>query len=148
MSQENMQAARELYDSFNRGDLAAFEKGLSGNLVWNEAENSLNCAGNPYRNFDAVLEGVFKPTARDFDQFHVDVEQLIDAGDYVIGAGRYRGKSNATDRQLSAQFCHVLHFDAGRKLDQVQEFADTLHEAEVVGQAQRVERIEIPQPVA
>lgn len=147
MSQENVQAARRLYEAFNRGDLGTFEQGLSPSIVWNEADNSLNCSGNPYRSFDALLEGVFNPTSRDFEQFRVDLEQLLDAGDTVIGTGRYRGKSRATARELSAQFCHVLHLDSSGKLDRLQEYADTLHEAEVMGQAQRLEALEMHQPI-
>ena len=146
MSQENVQAARGLYDAFNRGDLNAFEAGCSREFVWNEAENSLNAAGNPYRNFKQVLEGVFQPTARDFDGFRCDLEKLLDAGDTIIGTGRYRGKHRETGKQLSAQFCHVLHFDRDARLDGRQEYADTLQEGEVSGLAQQVERVRIIQP--
>jgi ketosteroid isomerase-like protein len=146
MSQENVQAARGLYDAFNRGDLDAFEQGLSQDLLWNEAENSLNAAGNPYRSFAAVRDGVFTPTLRDFEQFRCDLEQLIDGGEFVIGTGRYRGKSTATGKELSAQFCHLMHFDQNRKLDRVQEYADTLQEAEVTGRVQQTEQVQIPQP--
>src|SRR5689334_22062102 len=91
MSQENLQAARRLYQAFDNGDLGTFEQGVARDLVWNEADNSLNCGGNPYRSFAAVRDGVFAPTLRDFDQFRVDLEQLLDAGEFVIGTGRYRG---------------------------------------------------------
>jgi uncharacterized protein len=147
MSQENVQAMRQLYDAFNSGDLATFEQGLSQDLIWNEADNGLNCAGNPYRSFAAVRDGVFAPTTRDFDQFRVELEQLIDGGEFVIGTGRYRGTSTATGRALSAQFCHVMHVDSQGKLDRVQEYADTFHEAEVTGRLQQVEQVRIPQPV-
>ena len=147
MSQNNVQIASRLYDAFNRGDLQAFEQGVSKDLVWNEAESSLNCEGNPYRSFAAVRDGVFAPTLRDFRGFQVDLEQLIDAGDYVIGTGRYRGTSTATGEELSAQFCHILHLDVDGKLDRLQEYADTLHEAAVTGQTQRPENIQIVQPV-
>lgn len=147
MSQENVRAARRLYDAFNREDLGAFEQGVSPTIVWNEADNSLNSSGNPYSSFDAILEGVFKPTQADFDQFHVDIEQLFDAGDHVIGIGRYRGISRATGQKLAAQFCHLLRFDPSGRLDRLQEYADTLHEAEVTGQAQRLEQMEMRQPV-
>jgi ketosteroid isomerase-like protein len=145
MSEQNVQAMRGLYDAFNRGDLAKFEQGVSRDIRWNEAENSLYAAGNPYRSFAAVRDGVFEPTARDFDNFRVEVEQLLDAGEYVIGTGRYRGKHKATGKELSAQFCHVLHVDRDGKLDSVQEYADTLNEAEVTGRTQRIET-RIPQP--
>jgi hypothetical protein len=147
MSQQNVQAMRRLYEAFNRGDLDYFEQSLSSDLVWNEAENSLNCGGNPYRSFAAIKAGVFEPTFRDFDNFRVDLEQLHDAGDVVIGTGRYRGKSRITGREASIQFCHVLHVDPNGKLDRVQEYADTLQEAEVTGRAQLIAELKIPQPV-
>ena len=147
MSQQNVQAMRGLYDAFARGDFDAFERGLSPDIVWNEAENSLYSAGNPYRSFAAIRDGVFAPTERDYDNFRVEVEQLLDAGDFVIGTGRYRGRNRETGKELSAQFCHVLNVDTEGKLDRVQEYADTLHEAEVHGRTQRLAELKIPQPV-
>jgi ketosteroid isomerase-like protein len=145
MSEQNVKAMRGLYEAFNSGDLARFEQGTSRDILWNEADNSLYSGGNPYRSFAAVRDGVFAPTARDFDNFRVDVEQLLDAGDYIVGTGRYRGKCKETGKELSTQFCHVLHVDESGKLDRVQEYADTLDEAEVTGRTQRAEQ-RIPQP--
>ena len=147
MSHQNVQAISCLYDAFNSGDLDTFERGVSKDLVWNEAEGGLYAGGNPYRTFAEVRDGVFGPTLRDFDQFSVDLEELIDAGDYVIGTGRYRGRSTATGKQLSAQFCHLLHVDADRKLDRLQEYADTLQEAQVTGRVEQIEPMQILQPV-
>ena len=146
MSQENVQAMRRLYDAFNSGDLDTFEKGVSRDLMWNEADNSLYCGGNPYRSFTAVRDGVFAPTERDFDQFRVDLDLLHDAGDFVIGTGRYSGKCKATGKSLTAQFCHVLHADPDGKLDRVQEYTDTLDEAVVTGRTQPIEVIKIREP--
>ena len=147
MSQENVKSIRRLYEAFNAGDLDTFERGLSPDLLWKEAENSLYAAGNPYRSFSSIRDGVFAPTARDYDNFRCDVEKLLDAGDYVIGAGRYRGRNKATGRDLSAQFCHVSHIDPQGRLDTFQEYVDTLQEAEVSGRTARVtEELRIPQP--
>lgn len=146
MSAQNIQAVRRLYDAFERGDLQAFEQGVSESLLWNESENSMYCAGNPYRAFAAVRDGVFEPTLRDYENFHVDLEQLIDGGDYVVGCGRYRGRSRATGRELSAQFCHVMHVDPSGRLDRMQEYSDTLQGAEVMGKTQTLEPMRIMQP--
>ena len=146
MSQENVRAMRGLYEAFARSDLEAFEKGCSRDILWNEAENSLYAAGNPYRGFAAVRDGIFAPTNSDFEDFTCDLEQLHDAGDYVVGTGRYRGTCKATGKQLSTQFCHVLHVDGDGKLDRVQEYADTLQEAEVTGRLQQAQEIKIPHP--
>ena len=76
MSQQTLQAARGLYEAFNRGDLNAFERACARRFEWNEADKSLNAGGNPYRNFAQVLEGVFKPTMRDFEDFRVAPVEL------------------------------------------------------------------------
>jgi uncharacterized protein len=146
MSKQNVQAASGLYDAFNRGDLDALEQGFSPVFTWNEAENSLYAAGNPYRSFPALREGVFTPTSRDFDPFRCDVEQLLDAGDHVVATGRYRGKCKATGKTMATQFCHIMHVDGAGKVDSIQEYADTLDEAQVTGRTQPVEELRIPHP--
>jgi ketosteroid isomerase-like protein len=146
MSQQNVQAARGLYEMFNRGDLTGFEKACASKLDWNEAEHSLNAGGNPYRSFKEVLEGVFQPTMRDFDKFECNVEEILDAGDTIIGTGRYRGTHKETGKKLSAQFCHLIHFDSQARLDRVQEYTDTLAEAEVAGRVQPIARMKVPHP--
>ena len=146
MSQQNVQAMRGLYEAFNSGDLNAFEKGCAREFLWNEAENSLYSSGNPYRNFAAVRDGVFAPTKRDFESFRVDLEKLIDAGEYVIGTGRYRGKYKATGKTVATQFCHVLHVDKFGKLDGIQEYTDTFDQAQVTGRVKIVEEMRIPEP--
>ena len=147
MSQQNVQAMRGLYEAFSRGDLDTLEKGLSPEILWNEAENSLYSAGNPYRSFAAIRDEVLLPPTRDYDNFRVEVEELLDAGDTIVTTGRYRGRNMETGKELSAQFCHLLHVDADGKLDRVQEYVDTLQEAEVAGRAQRIEQIETRQPM-
>jgi ketosteroid isomerase-like protein len=83
-----------------------------------------------------------------YDAFNrCDVEKLLDAGDSVVATGRYRGRHKATGKQLGAQFCHISHFDQQAKLDAIQEYTDTLLEAEVAGQVQRIAELRIPQPI-
>ena len=147
MSQQNVQAIRRLYEAFNSGDLDTFERGVSPDILWNEAENSLWAAGNPKRSFSAIRDQVFALTERDFDNFSCDLEKLLDAGDFVVGTGRYRGRHKATGKLLSAQFCHVMHVDPQGRLEAFQEYADTLQEAEVSGRTAHVtEEIKIPHP--
>ena len=147
MSQQNVEAMRGLYEAFNRGDLATFERGLGRDLLWNEAEHSLYAAGNPYRSFAALRDGVIHAVDHDFAEFRVDVEQFLDAGDTVVTTGRYRGRHRNTGKELSTQFCHLLHVAPDGRLDRFQEYADTLQEAEAAGRAQRVERVQVIRPV-
>ena len=147
MSQENVQAMRGLYDAFNRGELETLDRGFSSQIVWYEPENSRYAGGNPYRGFEAIRDGVFQPINREFEDFRLELDQLIDAGDTVVTTGRYRGKNRTTGRDLSSQFCHLLHVDGNGKLDRVQQFEDTLHQAQVDGRVERLEEPQIRQPM-
>lgn len=147
MSEQNVRTVRGLYDAFNRGDFDTLKKGFSPAILWNEPENSLYESGNPYRSFPAVQQGVFTPLNRDFDRFQCEVEQLLDAGDYLVATGRYRGKCKDTGKTLGTQFCHVMHFDLEGRIDRVQQYADTLDEALVTGRVGAIQEMKIPQPV-
>lgn len=147
MSMENLQAVRRLYQCFGSGDLQGFEQGVSSDLVWNEAENSPYSGGNPYRGFAAVRDAVFAAAMSDYEGFRVDLEQLIDGGEYVIGCGRYRGTSRTTGKVLASQFCHVMHVDSAGKLDRMQQYGDTLQTAEVSGRTRSEEEIRVVQPL-
>lgn len=146
MSQQTVQAIRGLYDAFNRGDLATLEKGFAPDFQRFEPESSLYAAGNPYRGFNELREGVYKPRSRDFESFRAELDQVLDAGEFVITTGRYRARCKATGKDLSTQFCHVLHLDKAGKVDRLQGYTDTLKEAQVVGRVKIVDEMRIPQP--
>lgn len=148
MSEKNVQAIRSLYEAFDRGDFDTIEKGVSSNVVWNEADNSLYSTGSPYRSFKEIRDKVFSPNARDFDNFRLDIDRILDASDdHVVCAGRYRGRYKETGKELSTQFCHVMHVDPFGKVDYFQEFADTYDQAWVTGKVKSLEKMEIRQPM-
>ncbi len=139
---------RNLYEAFGRGDLDTLEKNVTKDVVWNEAENSLYWTGSPYRGFTQIRDKVFTPNARDFDNFHIEIDRILGASDeHVVCAGRYRGKYKKTGKELSSQFCHVLHFDGYGKVDFFQEFVDTYEQARVTGRVEPLEKMEIREPV-
>ena len=47
---------------------------------------------------------------------------------------------------LPAQFCHVMHINQAGMIDGIQEYADTLTEAQVTGRVQQAQEMKIPQP--
>lgn len=145
---QNVKTVRGLYEAFDRGDMETFEKGMSPNLLWNEADNSLYSAGSPFRNFAEIRDRAFAPIDRDFDNFRLEIDRMLDASnDHVVCTGRYRGRYRETGRELSAQFCHVMHVDKSGKLDLFQEYVDTLEEARVAGRVETAEKLEIRQPM-
>lgn len=148
MLDKNVQKVRSLYEAFGRSDFDTIEKGVSRDVVWNEADNSLYSAASPYRSFTEIRDKVFTPNQRDFDNFRLEIDRMLDASDdHVVTAGRYRGKYKETGKELSSQFCHVLHLDSSGKVDFFQEFVDTYDQALAAGRVKPIEKIEIREPI-
>jgi ketosteroid isomerase-like protein len=147
MSQQNVAAIRALYEAFNRGDFETMKKGFNPDFERFEPENSLYAEGNPYRGFEGSRNGVYSPRMRDFENWRTELEDLHDAGDFIITTGRYKARCKATGKDLSTQFCHILHLDGSGRIDRLQGYTDTLKEAEVAGRVQRLEHMRMEQPV-
>ena len=147
MSQQNVAAIRALYDAFNSGDFETMRKGFAPDFQRFEPENSLYAAGNPYRGFEGSRDGVYKPRSHDFENWKTELKEIHDAGEFIVTTGRYKARCKATGKDLSTQFCHILHLDGSGKVDRLQGYTDTLKEAEVAGRVQRIEHMRMEQPV-
>jgi ketosteroid isomerase-like protein len=132
MSKENVALIKGIYEAFGRGDVPAVLGAMAPDIVWNEAENFPYADRNPYKGPQAVLEGVFGRILADFDGFGVKPDEILDAGDTVVMLGRYGGTCNATGKAQNPQAVHVWRVRDG-KVTQFQQYADTLHVAQVMG---------------
>ena len=115
---------QSLYDAFARGDAGAVLAAFDPAIVWMEAENGPYADGNPYFGPHRVAQGVFARIASEWDDFFCYPDTLLQDGDTVIAAGRYRGTYRATGRALNAQFVHVWTIRDGR-IVRFQQYADT-----------------------
>ena len=118
-------AARELYEAFGQGDVAAVVAGMDRNIEWREAEsNPYQPSGVAWVGPDAIVNNLFMKLATEWDGFAVHPQQYHDAGETVVVEGRYTGKNKATGADLDAQFCHVFRFQDD-KVTSFQQFTDT-----------------------
>ena len=125
MSQENVALVKGIYEAFGAGDVPAVLGAMSGDIVWNEAENFPLADRNPYVGPDAIVEGVFARLGSDWEGFTVVPEEYLDAGDTVVMLGRYRGTCRATGRPVNAQLAHIWRIEGG-KAKGFQQLTDTL----------------------
>lgn len=132
MSQQHVEIIRAIYNAFAEGDVAGVLGRMSPEIIWNEAENFPYADGNPYIGPEAVAAGVFARCIGEWDGFAVEVEELLDAGDTVVGLVRYRGVFKATGRAQNTQAVHVWRLAEG-KAARFQQYADTLQVARVSG---------------
>ena len=124
MPEDNAAAVRSMYDAFGRGDIGFVIGMLDPQVEWNEAENFIYADGNPYKGPQAVLDGVFARIGGEWAGFSATPAEILDAGDTVVGLGRYRGTCKATGALVDAQFVHVFKF-AGGKVVRFQQYTDT-----------------------
>jgi ketosteroid isomerase-like protein len=131
-SQSNGQRIRSLYDAFGRGDIPTVLASFDPNIVWVEADNINYADRSPYRGPQAVADGIFARIGQDWQDFRVNVEQIIDGGDTVATLGRYTATNKSTGKPLNAQFVHVWWLREG-KIVRFQQYTDTAQFARVTG---------------
>ena len=125
MSQDNVALVKRIYEAFGAGDVPAVFGAMSGDIVWNEAENFPLADRNPYVGPDAIVQGVFARLGSDWEGFTVVPEEYLDAGDTVVMLGRYRGTCRATGRPVNAQLAHIWRIESGKAKD-FRQLTDTL----------------------
>jgi ketosteroid isomerase-like protein len=99
MSQENVEVVRRLFAAFQGVDVASFERRLEGvreiidpEVVWVAAPQSL-LASEEYRGYDGVRR-FWTQFLSAWDEYGVQVDELIDAGDQVVAVLRLSGRTN------------------------------------------------------
>jgi ketosteroid isomerase-like protein len=92
MSEEAVERIRRGYEAFNRGDLAAAAEGFDPNIEWRiPFELPDSPPDETYHGREGVVR--FWETWRAaFDDFRVEIEEIIDAGDQVIVFAGVRGR--------------------------------------------------------
>ena len=71
-------------------------------------------ADGHYRGRKAVFEEWLPKLLAQFDNWKATPEQLLDAGDAIVGLGYYSGRSKATSREFKVPFAHVWFMQNGR----------------------------------
>jgi ketosteroid isomerase-like protein len=125
----NVEVVRAFHEAVARGDLDAAMALLADDIAWTEAE------GFPYAGTKvgpaAVREQVFERLRAEWDPFVLDRDELLDAGDTVVGVGTYSGTYRATGRSMRARVVHVWKLRDG-KVTAFEQFVDTLKVAEAL----------------
>ena len=122
MSEQNIGVVRAIYDAFGRGDVPAVLGAFDADIEWHEA------AGLPYggvhRGPEAVATNVFGPITTDVENFSVNPEEYLDAGDEVVSLGRYRGRGVQSGAELDLPFAHAWTV-RGDKVTRFRQYVDT-----------------------
>lgn len=121
---DDIALVRSLYAAFAAGDVPTFLGHLHPRVRWCEAESNPLADGNPYVGVEAVVAGVFTRLAEDWDDFRVEVGELVGGAGVVTMFGRYSAKSRRTGKPLDVQAAHTWWIDGG-KVVRFQQMVDT-----------------------
>src|SRR5919197_3649639 len=112
MSKENVERIRLMYEHFNRTDEPHWE------LFDSEAEFDATAVVGLGRY--AITEGreeilgLLRSYAAAFEEWRIEPEEIIDAGDRVVAAVRDGGHLRGTDDVVYNRFTHVWTFRSGK----------------------------------
>ena len=118
MSQENLERTQAGWEFVNRtGEINPDL--LDPDIVWHTRADLPDT--RTYRGHDGVAE-LRDEWAGAFEEFAVDVEELIDAGECVVAVLKIHGRISGGSQQLEMAETHVGRWSAG-KLVEVREYA-------------------------
>jgi uncharacterized protein len=120
-----------VYARLAEGDFQPIFDILAEDAPWIEAENIPYSPGNPVVGHDAVQKTVFDSLAKDFKDFHINVNRIVAGEKTVLVEGRYVG-TTVTDVALDAIFAHVWDFGVD-KIVKFQQYSDTWQWRDVLG---------------
>jgi uncharacterized protein len=119
---DNAEIIRDHYAASDRGDLAGMLAPFADDIRWTEA------AGFPYAGTyvgpSAVAANVFERIQREWNDYLLAIDEVLDAGDTVVGIGTYSGTYAATGRFFAARVAHVWRLSGGRVVA-FEQFTDT-----------------------
>ncbi len=109
---DHLDAIKNVYAAFARGDIPAVLSVLSPDASWTEAEGFPY--GGTYIGPDAVLENVFMKIGTEWDGYAAVPHELLASGDTVVALGEYNGTFKATGKSFKAPMVHVWKFSGGK----------------------------------
>ena len=124
MSQQDADTVRALYEAFGRGDIPFVIGALDSEVEWRQADNFIYADKSPYLGPTAVLEGVFARIGGEWEWFKVSPDEVLDAGETIVGRGYYSGVYKQNGNEVRAQFAHFFTFRTG-KIIKFQQYTDT-----------------------
>jgi ketosteroid isomerase-like protein len=111
MSQENVEIALAAVDAWNRGDREAFI------TLWDEEAEfyplRAQLEGESYRGHDG-LERFLDEMAEDFEDVRFEIDEARDAGEHVIGIGRFRARGRASGVDLNVPLGVIQRVQRGK----------------------------------
>jgi ketosteroid isomerase-like protein len=110
MSEENVEIVRRWIDAFNRGGVEMALRFLDPNVEW--ITTGVYIEAGTYRGHGGVLE-YLDALAAEFDDFHSEPEELIDARDQVLVPARISARGRQSGARVDLRMTMVVSLRDG-----------------------------------
>jgi ketosteroid isomerase-like protein len=133
MTQENVEIVRRSAEEFNRGGVdAVIDTYWAPEIVWDMTNAGVPGVGvyTGYDEIRAVMADWF--SAFNFDEWELEVEELIDCDNRVVSMVRQRGRGTSSGAEVSVEFAQVVTLSGG-KIVRVDNYLDRGHALEAAG---------------
>ncbi len=111
MSQENVEIALAAVDAWNRGDREAWL------VLWDEEAEfyplRAQLEGESYSGHDGLTRFLAEMT-QDFEEVRFEIEETRDAGEQVVGVGRFRARGRASGVDLNVPLGVLTRIQRGK----------------------------------
>ena len=108
-----IQAVKEMYAAFGRGDVATILSALAPDVSWEfEAPAEIPFAG--IRKGPQAAKGFFEGLAADHTDPKLEIAEYVSSGDAVATFGRYKCINKKTGRPVDTPVAHLFKFRGGK----------------------------------
>lgn len=111
MSEENVEIARQMTEAFNRGDVDAYLKFCAPDF---EVRDLPQLEGSSVAVGHKAVRAWWDQLSETLEGFRVENEELIDAGDHVVGVNHATARGGGSGADVEMHFASVLALEDGK----------------------------------
>lgn len=121
-SSPNVELVRKLYESSARGYKETVSKIIDTEIKLEVMESFPH--GGIYHGYKA-MDDFFACFLQDFEEWHAEPHEILDAGENIATLGQYQGRVKGTSFKVTAPFVHILSLNNG-KVVRMRQYTDTV----------------------
>ena len=133
MSQENIKVVQSFFDALGRGDMDAAAAALDPQIEWIEPGVPGQWFAGTRHGIDTVFTEVVARTPEHVEEFSLQIDQYLDAGEHVVALGQFDGRGKRSGRAFSIPGAFVYTVRGG-KIVRFQAYHDTAQWLQALGQ--------------